>query len=240
MPRQPRCRCIRNFPAYWSFSPDDPTEQPVIMLTLDEYETIRLLDREGLTQEQCAGRMQIARTTVTAIYESARQKLATALVDGCPLHIAGGFYRMSPDSYASLKPISKGKNIMRIAATYENGEIFQHFGRTGQFKFYDVEDGKIVSSAVVGTNGMGHGALAGFLQQYEVDALICGGMGPGAQMAMAEAGIKIYPGVSGSADEAAKALAEGNLQYDPNAHCDHHEHEEGHECGHGEGGHCCH
>ena len=97
-----------------------------------------------------------------------------------------------------------------------------------------------MSSAVVGTNGMGHGALAGFLQQYQVDALICGGMGPGAQMAMAEAGIKIYPGVSGSADEAAKALAEGNLQYDPNAHCDHHEHEEGHECGHGEGGHCCH
>ena len=214
MPRQPRCRCIGNFPAYWSFSPDDPTEQPVIILTLDEYETIRLLDREGLTQEQCAEKMQIARTTVTAIYESARRKLATALVDGCPLHIAGGFYRMSPDSYASIKPIVKGKNIMRIAATYENGEIFQHFGRTEQFKLYDVEDGKIVSSEVVGTDGMAH-----------------------------RAGIKIYPGVSGSADEAAKALAAGNLQYDPDAHCDHHEHGEGHECGHeghGEGGHCCH
>lgn len=122
---------------------------------------------------------------------------------------------------------------MKIAVTYENGLIFQHFGHTEQFKIYDIEDGKIISSEVIDTNGQGHGALAGVLGGAKVDALICGGIGMGAQMALAEAGIKLYGGVQGDADEAAQALAEGRLEYDPDAKCDHHGHEEGHECGHG-------
>lgn len=132
---------------------------------------------------------------------------------------------------------------MRIAVTYENGEVFQHFGHAEQFKLYDVTDGKITAEQIVGTNGSGHGALAGFLNGLHADALICGGIGPGAQMALQEAGIKLYGGVSGSADEAARALAEGRLVYDPDAHCDHHDHEhgEGHSCGHHDGdGRCCH
>ena len=64
---------------------------------------------------------------------------------------------------------------MKIAVTYENGEIFQHFGHTEQFKIYDVDNGKVVSSQVVDTNGSGHGALAGFLKALNVDMLICGG-----------------------------------------------------------------
>ena len=132
---------------------------------------------------------------------------------------------------------------MRIAVTYEDGEIFQHFGHTAQFKVYDVQDGKIVSSEVVDTNGSGHGALAGVLTALNVDALICGGIGGGAQMALAAAGIQLYGGVSGSADEAAQALAEGNLTYNPNVKCSHHgehHHGEGHHCGeHGCGSHNC-
>ena len=123
---------------------------------------------------------------------------------------------------------------MKIAVTYENGLIFQHFGHTEQFKIYDIEDGKIISSEVIDTNGQGHGALAGVLGGAKVDALICGGIGMGAQMALAEAGIKLYGGVQGDADEAAQALAEERLEYDPDAKCDHHGHEEGHECGHGD------
>ncbi|MER2152371.1 MAG: NifB/NifX family molybdenum-iron cluster-binding protein, partial [Candidatus Limivicinus sp.] len=119
-------------------------------------------------------------------------------------------------------------------------EIFQHFGHTEQFKLYDVEDGRIVSEQIVHTNGSGHGALAGFLKAAQADALICGGIGMGAQTALAEAGIKLYGGVSGSADAAAQALAEGKLAFDPNVKCDHHG--EGHECGHhhGEDHHCGH
>lgn len=125
---------------------------------------------------------------------------------------------------------------MRIAVTYENGQVFQHFGHTEQFKIYDVEDGKVTNAVVVPTNGSGHGALAGFLAQMKVNALICGGIGGGARVALDEAGILLYPGVVGEADAAAAALAAGNLQYDPNTMCNHH-HEGGHDCGsHGEGG----
>lgn len=135
--------------------------------------------------------------------------------------------------------------MMRVAVTYENGEIFQHFGHTEQFKVYDVEDGKIISSEVVDTNGSGHGALAGVLQALDVDVLICGGIGGGAQSALAAAGIKLYGGVSGQADQAVEAFAAGKLDYDPNVHCGHHgehHHGEGHQCGeHGCGGeHHCH
>lgn len=130
---------------------------------------------------------------------------------------------------------------MRIAVTYENGEIFQHFGHTAQFKVYDVEDGRIVSSAVVDTHGSGHGALAGVLAALHADALICGGIGSGAQAALAAADIRLCGGVSGSADEAVAAFIAGDLIYDAAVHCDHHsaQHGEGHTCGdHGCGGHC--
>ncbi len=133
---------------------------------------------------------------------------------------------------------------MKIAVTYENGQIFQHFGHTAQFKVYEVADGKIVDAKVVDTNGSGHGALAGFLMQQGVDTLICGGIGGGAQVALAQAGIRLYGGVSGEADAAVIALLAGNLGYNPNVHCDHHDHEHGkggHTCGsHGCGNHSCH
>ena len=127
---------------------------------------------------------------------------------------------------------------MKIAVTYENGEIFQHFGHTEAFKIYDIADDKVVSAEVVDTNGSGHGALAGFLVAHGVDTLICGGIGGGAQNALAQAGIRLFGGVSGNADE----LLAGNLGYDPDVHCNHHDHHgEGHSCGdHGCGSHSCH
>lgn len=133
---------------------------------------------------------------------------------------------------------------MKIAVTYENGQIFQHFGHTAQFKLYTVENGAVVSEEVLDTTGSGHGALAGFLAARQVDTLICGGIGGGAQMALAQAGIRLYGGVRSSADEAVKALLAGALDFDPNARCDHHDHEHGHggpSCGsHGCGSHSCH
>lgn len=130
---------------------------------------------------------------------------------------------------------------MRIAVTYENGQVFQHFGHTAQFKLCMVENGAVASSVVLGTNGSGHSALADFLVQHQVDALICGGIGGGAQAALSKAGIELYAGVHGSADDAVAALLAGSLQFSAAATCDHHhDHGEGHTCGeHGCGGHTC-
>lgn len=131
---------------------------------------------------------------------------------------------------------------MRIAVTYENEEIFQHFGHTAQFKVYDVCDNKVCSTEIIDTDGRGHGALAGVLTALNADVLICGGIGGGAQAALAAAGIKLYGGVSGNADAAVVAFLEGQLDFNPNVQCNHHEHHHGagHTCGnHGCGsGHC--
>lgn len=125
---------------------------------------------------------------------------------------------------------------MKIAATYEDGQIFQHFGRTENFKIYEVEDGKVTSSRVIGSNGSGHGALAGILAEQGVDVLICGGIGGGAQNALREAGIEICAGAQGDTDAAVESYLAGTL-VDAGVTCDHH-HGEGHTCGdHGCGGH---
>ena len=257
MSRPRKSRKVCHFPQSLSFSPAEPTEpQEAVILTVDEYETIRLIDREGCSQETCADRMGVARTTVQLIYASARKKLAEMLVEGRPLQITGGDYRLCDGGEACgqnwcykqhyyrqyEKP--KGENNMRIAVTYEDGMIFQHFGHTREFKVYDVQDGKIVASEIVDTNGSGHGALAGVLTALRADVLICGGIGGGAQMALAAAGIQLYGGVSGSADAAVEALVAGNLLYNPNVQCNHngeHHHGEDHNCGsHGCGSHGCH
>lgn len=121
---------------------------------------------------------------------------------------------------------------MKIAVTFENGSVFQHFGHTEQFKVYDVSDGQIAKEEVVLTNGSGHGALSGFLSDMGVDTLICGGIGFGAKAALEEAGIRLFGGVEGDADSAVKAFLEGNLAYNPDVSCSHHGsgHQEGH-CG---------
>ena len=306
MPR-PRCRRICSAPRVERFCPCDVAESAPILLTLDEYEVIRLVDLKQQTHEQCAAQMDISRSTVQEIYENARRKLAACLVYGKPLHITGGNVRICSGQEqrfencdragqddtsgtpgvgsagkddtggtpgvgsagkddtggtpsvrsacgsagksgtccsSGLTSDHKGDIIMRIAVTYENGQIFQHFGHTAQFKIYDVANGEIVRAEVVDTNGSGHGALAGFLMQLGVDALICGGIGGGAQMALAEVGIRLFGGVSGDADAAVNALIAGNLGYNPDVHCDHHDHEHGegeHSCGsHGCGNHGCH
>lgn len=129
---------------------------------------------------------------------------------------------------------------MKIAVTYEGGEVFQHFGHAARMKLYEVENGQIVREEVADTNGSGHGALAGFLTQRGVDTLICGGIGAGAQNALAEAGIRLYGGVSGDADAAVEALLKGNLDYNPDVQCNHHGEHHGGSCGnHGCGEHTC-
>ena len=120
---------------------------------------------------------------------------------------------------------------MKIAVTYEDGNVFQHFGRTENFKIYEVEDGKVVSAEVMSSDGVGHEALAWLLKDSGIDALICGGMGQGAQDALAEAGIEVCAGAEGNTDEAVAAFLAGEL-VNTGVNCDHHDHEHGHDHGH--------
>ncbi len=127
---------------------------------------------------------------------------------------------------------------MRIAVTYDNGEVFQHFGHTEQFKVYEVEGEKVVSSEVMGSNGSGHGALAGLLAGNDIDVLLCGGIGGGAMAALEENNITVIAGTSGNTDEVVEAYLRGELE-SSGVNCDHHG--EGHTCGdHEDGGHCGH
>lgn len=254
MSRPRKCKKVCHFPQTLEFVPAGTGESgtPVI-LKVDEYETIRLIDREGLSQEQCGEAMGVARTTVQQVYAGAREKLAAFLVEGRPLRIEGGDYRLCrggerdcggcfKQRYYEQYAKAEGEHSMRIAVTYENGQVFQHFGHTREFKVYDVEDGEVKSAQVVDTNGSGHGALAGVLNALNADILICGGIGGGAQTALAAAGIRLYGGVSGDADKAVASFLAGELAYDPDVHCDHHgeHHHQSGECGSlGCGEHAC-
>lgn len=262
MPRPRKCRKVCHLPPVGEFVAAGGAENAFIVLTVDEYECIRLVDYQGFSQEACAEYMQVSRATAQLICDTARKKLAAALVNGQGIRIAGGDYRLCDGQEAhcgcggcpkhkliQYEICEKGEQTMRIAVTYENEQISQHFGHTEKFKIYDVDEGKITAKTVVNTNGQGHGALAAVLQNLQVDALICGGIGGGAQMALAEAGIKLFGGVSGSCDAAVEALLAGSLGYNPHVKCEHHDHEHGdgshtcgdHRCGsHTCGGHSCH
>ncbi len=130
-----------------------------------------------------------------------------------------------------------------VAVAAENGKIFQHFGRCPSFELFPLEEGKIVNRTTLNSNGTGHSALADLLGESQVNALICGGIGGGARNALAAQGIQVIPGATGSVEEAIGKLLEGKPVGDPNAMCDHHEHEEGQACGEhhcGEDSSCCH
>ena len=255
MPRPKKCRRICAMPPSARFEPAGGSKAEPVVLTVEEFELLRLLDLEQYTQAQCAAQMQVARATVQADYDSARRKVALALAQARPLEIAGGEYQLCPAArqcprrqgrWGCPAGIQGGTTMKKIAVTYDNGLVFQHFGHSKQFKVYDVEEGKVVSSQILSAGESGHGALAGLLAGQGVDTLVCGGIGGSARTALAQAGIQLYPGVSGLADAAVDALLAGTLAYNPDTVCAHHEghgHEEGHDCGHHGhscGGHCGH
>ena len=163
MARPVKKKKICSLPAFNEFIPKNSNkDMPVVLMPVEEYETIRLMDYNGLTQQECAEQMNVARTTVQALYVAARKRIAVCLVEGKPLKIVGGDYEVcSEDHMCSMTrrrknhcPYNqKGSRIMKLAVTYSNGNIFQHFGKTSQFKVYDIENNKIVKSEVISNPG---------------------------------------------------------------------------------------
>ena len=118
---------------------------------------------------------------------------------------------------------------MKIAVPYSDGQVFQHFGKSEQFKIYDTIDDEIISSEIVDTSGSGHSALADFLKEkgagvlisrtalgheiFQLRLLICGGIGVGAVTALQNAGIQILGGAEGEADKCVEEFLGGRLHF---------------------------
>lgn len=119
---------------------------------------------------------------------------------------------------------------MKIAVAYDNGTVFQHFGRTETFKIYTIENNDVVSTDIINSNGAGHEALADFLAENGVNTVICGGLGGGALNALTAANIDVCAGAEGNSDDAVKAYLNGEL-INTGVNCDHHEEEESCCCG---------
>ena len=120
---------------------------------------------------------------------------------------------------------------MKIAVSYEDGNIFQHFVHSKMFKIYEIDGQNIVDTKIIEAQGSGHSALATMLDDINVDALICGGIGNGAMEALVQMGIEVCSGVSGDADEAVAEYLNGALE-SQGVNCDHHNNGEEHSCGH--------
>ena len=138
---------------------------------------------------------------------------------------------------------------MKIAIPYENGEVCQHFGRAPQFKIYEVQPDGIKEQVIVDAQGSGHEALSQFLASESVEVVLCGGIGQGALVSLAQLGIDVVPGIGGNPDEVVQALLDGTLVpagAGCGCGCGGHHHEEGgcgcggHDHDHGHGGCCCH
>ena len=220
--RHEKLRRVGIIPEYRGFTPDGLASGDAIDMTVDELEVLRLCDLEGLNQEAVAQHMGIARATVAAICSRAHRKVANALVNGRAIVIEGGNIAYSPITTTTAAWPAKEVDTMRVATTYDNGNIFMHFGRSEQFKIYDIQDDKVLNEQVVGTGGTGHGALAGLLDlEHDIDALT-------------QAGITVYAGAQGSCDACVEALIAGTLAQNGEATCDCHGHDHEHTHEHGE------
>lgn len=258
MPRPRKCRKICRLPATVEFQPvgcDETAE--CVVLTVDEFETVRLIDEEGYSQEECGEYMLIARTTVQQIYLSARRKLARALVHGLRLRIAGGDFRLcgrgdvcprrggcperrlraQMDAACAPRNEERIGSVMKIAVAANGNQVSGHFGHSEQFIVYDAEGGAITAEQRVANPGHRPGLLPNMLADMGAKAVIAGGMGAHAAGICAERGVEVITGAQGDARAAAEAYLRGEL-HSTGEMCAEHEHHHGHGEGHGEGHHC--
>ncbi len=196
MPRPKKTRKVQGVPPQREYGPykeKDGKKPQAILLSVDEYETIRLIDYEALTQKACSEKMDVSRTTIQSIYSTARKKISASLIEGKPLVIDGGDYsyqspqalhlderytiRNMVESAAGTKEVEdKPRDVKRIAVSLVEGEV-AHIGESEQFKIMDVKDRKIISEIFVDRPDIPGGFLPMYLKSQEVDLLIGADMG---------------------------------------------------------------
>ncbi len=228
MPRPKKCRKVCQMPSTQAFVPvGGDASAPGIILTVDEYEAIRLIDKEGFSQEECGTYMNIARTTVQQIYTSARKKLADALVDGLSIKIEGGDYQLCTgnETYCGCGGCRKHRlvcahysqqegNTMKIAIPLDENkqDVCIAFARAPYFLFSENDSVQIVDNPAAQAQGGAGLQAAQFLVDNQVATLITVRCGQNAADVFKAAGMKIYKSESTSAQENLTALANGTLE----------------------------
>ncbi len=240
MPRPTKCRRVCCMPNTLEFAPASGSEpKGAVTLTVDEYETIRLIDKEGLSQEECGQRMEVARTTVQQIYTSARRKVAQALVDGLHLKIEGGQYRLCdgqnhcgcPGCRVRQNTIAenKGGNSMKIAIPLDENkqDVCVVFARAPFFLIHDQQTGaqQIVENPAAQAQGGAGLKAAQFVADQEADVLITVRCGENAAEVLKAAQVAIYKSQGKSAAENLTALQEGKLEILTHFHAGFHGHQ---------------
>lgn len=242
MPRQFKCRRVCVMPDNTVFTPQQNCTGSVT-LAMEELETLRLCDFEGLDQDEAATSMNVSRATLQRMLYLARRKTADALSSGKAIKIGGGNYELAEqrcgchhrcrncrfeNQAQTTKNISGGKSTMKIAVTTQGNQVFQHFGQCKAFTVYEVEHGEIKGKTILDAGRDGHAALAGILKGAGVNLLICGGIGDGAKQMLASVGIDLLSGIDGNVDDMVKMYLAGKLA-DQDGRCTH-EHGQDHDC----------
>ena len=227
MPRPRKCRKVCCLPDNDGFVPVRGGEELTpIVLNVDEYEAIRLIDREGFSQEQCGEYMRIARTTVQQIYAAARKKLADALVEGLPQRIEGGDFQLCDgnEDYCGCGGCRRHRrgcvqqNIMedrkmRIAIPLDENkqDVCIVLARAPYFLFW--EDGKdtILENPAAQAHGGAGIQAAQFLVDNGVNVLITVRCGQNAADVFKAAGMKIYKSANKAAADDLTAFEDGKL-----------------------------
>lgn len=249
MARPKQCRQVETAPSIAGFTPYGhhcKTAEESVEMRYDEFEAIRLLDHLGMQQAEASEAMKVSRPTLTRIYNTARQKIAKALVEGLPIILTGG--NTDFEQHQLQKMEFKVLN-QRIAIPTANGVLFPHFGRAPQVTFFTVVAGKVTDTEVLTAPEHAHGAMPRFMAQHNCTDVICGGLGGGAVELLNQLGIQVHGGAPElPVEQVVEQYLSGTIVYGDSAcshdGCDghHHHHEEGHGC-HGEGhghGHGCH
>lgn len=201
MPRPSKMKKVCQMPRYRNFYSEEENEERKMILQVEEYETLRLIDYLGMTQEECAASMEVGRATVQSLYTSAREKVARYLVEGGSLEIGGGNYELSEGTLPSCQ--------IRIAVPWEDGMVFGHFGRARCFKIYDVCGEQILRTFMLESGEFSRRMLAELLDREQVQIVICGGIGAGARNALCEKKIEVVRGAAGDADSQVQSFLNG-------------------------------
>ena len=207
MPRPNKSKIVGQLPRYCRFFSEKKNENVKILLLVEEFETIRLIDHLGMTQEECAASMKVGRATVQSLYTSARGKLARYLVEGGMLEIGGGNFAV--EGTERKDALAEEGHRIRIAVPWEDGKVFPHFGRARCFKIYNIQGNCIADEYFLDSGEYSRRMLAELLDQEAVQIVICGGIGAGARNALGEKGIRVYPGAEGEANAQVQSFLEG-------------------------------